>query len=189
MLTHPSALHLASYHWTSTTRYSFGVVSMLCGFVKVLPSTLTENQKVTILQKDLPQLSREDIKDLLSFVINELSDTISSFTANRVIILVPPVEHCYDCQQPLSSYSLCQVKCYTTNGAVECQKFTLRCTKRKLLYNYAQFGNKTWPWFSVLSTSAWICGSIRYYLHREEPTGAPMFSCIRNWWLHFMVDF
>ena len=124
------------------TRYSFDVVAKLCSSVKVLPSTLTENQKVTILQKDLPQLSLEVIKVLLSFVTNELSDTVGSFTANRVAILAPPVGHCYDCQQPLSSYGSCQVKCYTTNGAVKCEKFTLRCTECKLLYNYAQFGNK-----------------------------------------------
>jgi hypothetical protein len=124
------------------SRYSFDVVAKLCASIKVLPSTLTENQKITVLQEDLPQLSQEDLKGLLSFVMNELSDTISNFAANRMIILAPPVENCYECQRRLASYNSCLVKCYTTKGAVKCRKFTLRCIECKLLYNYAQFGNK-----------------------------------------------
>ena len=124
------------------SKYSFSVIAKMCSVIKSLPSVLTEQQKATIIQEQLPELSPETIKKILSFITFELSDVIGFFTVNEVVILAPPVDCCYECQQMLSPYNSCQVRCFTRTGAVHGYKFTLRCVRCKLLYNYDQFGNK-----------------------------------------------
>ena len=124
------------------SQYSFTVVAKVCSFLKCLPSALTEQQKISIIQEELPVLSAESIKKMLSFITSELSDAIACFSARDDVILSPPVDRCYECQQLLSPYNSCQVRCYTRTGAMHGHKFTLRCTRCKLLYNYAQYGNK-----------------------------------------------
>lgn len=124
------------------SQYSFTVVAKVCSCIKSLPSVLSQQQKAAIIQEELPQLSMETVKNMLSFVTSELSDAVGFFTSNEVVILAPPVDHCYECQQLLSPCNSCQVRCYTRSGAMYGHKFTLRCIQCKLLYNYAQFGNK-----------------------------------------------
>lgn len=125
------------------SRYSFSTIAKLFSCLRSLPPVLTQQYKIAIIQEELPQLSPEVIKDMLNFMTAELSDTISHFVmTNRVVILAPPVDHCYECHQSLSHYNSCQVKCYTSKGVMPGRKFTLRCMKCKLFYNYAQFGNK-----------------------------------------------
>ena len=123
------------------SHYSFTVVAKVCSFLKCLPSALTEKQQISIMQEELPMLSAESISKMLSFITSQLSDAIPCFSARDDIILSPPVDSCYECQQLLSPYNSCQLRCYTTTGAMHGHKFTLRCT-RKLFYNYTQYGNK-----------------------------------------------
>ena len=124
------------------SRYSFSAVAKLCSCIKSLPSALTQQQKITIIQEELPQLCPEIITNMLSFVTVELSDAIDCFASKETVILAPPVDHCYECQQSLSPYNSCRVKCYTSDGAMHGVKFTLCCTQCKLFYINAQFGNK-----------------------------------------------
>ena len=65
------------------SQYSFTVVAKVCSCIKYLPSVLTQQQKSTIIQEELPELSPEIIKKMLSFVTSELSDSIGCFTSNR----------------------------------------------------------------------------------------------------------
>ena len=111
----------------------------MCSCIKSLSSALTQQQKITIIQE---KLYPEIITNILSFVTVELSDAISCFASKEAVILAPPVDHCYKCQQSLSPYNSCRVKCYTSDGAMYGVKFTLHCTQCKPFYNYAQFGNK-----------------------------------------------
>ena len=105
---------------------------------KMLPSALTEQRKFPSYKNYPCYLLKVSRK---SFITSELSDAVACFSAREDVILSPPVHRSYECQQYLSPYYSCQVRCYTRTGAMHDRKFTLRCT-RKLLYNYAQYGNK-----------------------------------------------
>ena len=87
------------------SRYSFSTVAKMCSCIKLLPSALTQQQKITIIQEELPQLCPDIITNMLSFVTVELSDAIGCFASKEAVILAPPVDHCYECQQSLSPYN------------------------------------------------------------------------------------
>ena len=110
------------------SQYSFAVVAKVCSFIKCLPSALTENFHHSY-KKNYPRYRlKVAIKKMLSFITSELSDAVACFSAREDVILSPPVDHCYECQQLLSPYNSCQVRCYTRTGAMHGRKFTLRCT-------------------------------------------------------------
>ena len=123
------------------SRLSFKTVSTVCSTLRALPSTLTKQQRITILREQV-QLCQTSIEDMLSF-LDVMPEVVKAFSKScDLVVLAPPVGHCLECRQRLTAYNKCQVKCYLSDGATYGHKCTLRCTHCKLFYNYAQYGNK-----------------------------------------------
>ena len=113
-------------------------------------------------------LSQGELRDMTNFITQEMPSLLNIFVARTLPSLAPPLHHCYDCEQPLVSYNSCQVKCYTTNGVSTGRKFTLRCLRCNLYYNYAQFGNKRLNGFRFYPMQqSFVEASDTVYIHRE----------------------
>lgn len=59
-----------------------------------------------------------------------------------LMVLCPPTSICYECHDCLTKYHECDVRVYSTGGLRNARKYTLRCIKCSLLYNYSMYGNK-----------------------------------------------
>ncbi len=63
--------------------------------------------------------------------------------ATEPLVLAPPVSHCIECDKRLVSYHNCSVRYFSRTGSKLVEKVTLRCLHCRVLYNYAQYGNKS----------------------------------------------
>ena len=55
----------------------------------------------------------------------------------------------------LVAYHTCNAKYYSCNNAYIVKKYTLRCVKCNLLYNYSQYGDKHQTGFRYYSQERW----------------------------------
>ena len=84
----------------------------------------------------------DNICSLLSAFCTSSITNLSMTTPQHV--MAPPTEICLECGENLASiaYHTCDVKYYSCKEVYYTKKFTLRCTKCCVLYNYSQYGNK-----------------------------------------------
>ena len=128
-----------------------------------IPSSLTDRQRIQLLT-DLCS-GVEDVTELADFVERHcpaLVDNGSSDT-KRIVILALPVHSCainvvadlsqithvglgvhHDNQHWAIFYQLVFIcRCYCSDGLKFGKKYSLRCKKCKVTYNYSQYGDKS----------------------------------------------
>lgn len=112
-----------------------------------LPKSLTECQREAMLMQACPSgISNNDLKRVCTILselcMNDLS--MSMTTRQHTYVMAPPTATCIECDDKLVAYHSCDVKYYSTKEVHYDKKFTLRCAKCCLLYNYSQtkYGDK-----------------------------------------------
>ena len=110
-----------------------------------LPKSLTECQREAVLMQACPSgISNDDLKRVCT-ILSELCMNgfpMSMTTPQHTHVMAPPTATCIECGDKLVAYHSCDVKYYSTKEVYYAKKFTLRCAKCCLLYNYSQYGDK-----------------------------------------------
>jgi hypothetical protein len=85
-------------------------------------------------------------------VTSELELALNTSSALCSSLFAPPTRECITCQRRLVSYHTTNVMYYRCSGVLVATKISLRCQECGLLYNYAQYGNKTSTGFRFYET-------------------------------------
>lgn len=130
------------------SKYGCTVIVSLSSALNNIPSSLTSHQRQRIIKDTIPEIDSDDIADLSSFLEHHCRTLLQSLKTTSLPpsttpqVIAPPVEACYSCGCNLVAYHSCNVKLYTVSGMCCAKKFTLRCKECRILYNYAQYGDK-----------------------------------------------
>lgn len=126
------------------TKYGFKTVNTLCQTMKAIPSVLTRQQRLALINTSVDlDLRPSEIEEVADFIENQCPSLANeSGSEHTPSVFAPPVGCCLKCSQELVAYHSCKVRYFTCTGAVEATKVTLRCVPCRLLYNYSQFGDK-----------------------------------------------
>ena len=127
--------------WLIAKHGSTTIFSLMKAFHS-LPNSLTECQREAMLMQACPSgISNNDLK-MVCTILSELCTNDLSTTPQPTYIMAPPTATCIECGDKLVAYHSCDVKYYSTKEVHYAKKFTLRCAKCCLLYNYSQYGDK-----------------------------------------------
>ncbi len=121
-------------------KFGVGVILRLTSFYDSLPlNGLTQKQRLKLITDVFPNLAN-NLESILSII--DGCQQASNLKHETQIILCPPIDECTSCKQKLVMYHQCLIRIYTTRGLRTAKKFTLRCKKCSILFNYAMYGNK-----------------------------------------------
>ena len=122
-----------------------------------LPTSLTKCQRDTLLRQVCAvQPSDTELDNICSLLSTFCSNAISIFGSESTLhVLAPPVQTCLKCSV---AFHTCSTKHYSCNNAYNVKKYTRRCAKCNLLYNYSQYGDKHQQGFHYYS-QPWTAGS------------------------------
>ena len=84
--------------------------------------------------------------------LNVTSELELALNTSSALLFAPPTRECITCQRRLVSYHTTNVMYYRCSGVLVATKISLRCQECGLLYNYAQYGNKTSTGFRFYET-------------------------------------
>ena len=129
------------------TKYGSSTIFALMKAMEAIPTSLTKCQRETLLRQvctDTVQPSDMELDSIYSLLSAFCSNAMSVIGGEPLQqhVLAPPVQTCVECRANLVAYHTCNAKYYTCSNACHVKKYTLRCTKCNLLYNYAQYGDK-----------------------------------------------
>ena len=109
-----------------------------------LPKSLTKCQRESFLKQacanGISDSELDNICSLLSTICIPSINDLSTTTLQHV--MAPPTGICLECGENLVAYHTCDVKNYNCKEVYYAKKFTLRCAKCCVLYNYSQYGDK-----------------------------------------------